>query len=60
VYLHGLGKSLPKGEAILVPFFCDVMIGEKLFWNGSASAFMEKLEATMTDLASSGGFPSWT
>lgn len=60
VYLHGLGKSLPKGEAILVPFFCDVMIGEKLFWNGSATAFMDKLEATMTDLASSGGFPSWT
>ena len=60
VFLHGLGKSLPKGEAILVPFFCDVMIGEKIFWTGSSESFMDKLESSMMTLASSGGFPSWT
>jgi 1-acyl-sn-glycerol-3-phosphate acyltransferase len=60
IFLHGLGKSLPKGEAVLVPFFCDVMIGEPFCWNGSTDNFMEKLETTMHTLAESGGFQNWT
>jgi 1-acyl-sn-glycerol-3-phosphate acyltransferase len=59
VFLHGLGKSLPKGEALLVPFFCDVLIGDKLFWNGNSRAFMDHLETSMLGLASGGGFPNW-
>lgn len=59
VFLHGLGKSLPKGEAMLVPFFCDVLIGDKIFWNGSSGAFMSQLEQSMAGLASGGGFPHW-
>jgi 1-acyl-sn-glycerol-3-phosphate acyltransferase len=59
VFLHGLGKSLPKGEALLVPFFCDVLIGDKLFWTSNSRAFMEQLETSMVGLASGGGFPSW-
>jgi 1-acyl-sn-glycerol-3-phosphate acyltransferase len=50
VFFHGLGKSLPKGEILLVPFFVDAFIGEPLHWEGSRSVFMDKLAKTMSDL----------
>jgi 1-acyl-sn-glycerol-3-phosphate acyltransferase len=28
VYLHGMDKSLPKGEALFVPFACAIAVGE--------------------------------
>lgn len=59
IFLHGLGKALPRGEAILVPFFCDVFIGEPIFWTGNKTSLMELLNQRMHDLASQGNFPSW-
>lgn len=59
IYLHGLGKALPKGEALLVPFFCDVFIGEPLSWQGDRNQYMQKLEETMQNLAEEGNFSSW-
>ena len=59
VFLHGLGKALPKGEALLVPFFCDVFVGEPLRWNGNKGAFMAALEQTVTLLAEEGYRPTW-
>lgn len=59
-YLHGLGKALPRGEAVLVPFFCDVFIGEPISWCGDRQTFMQELAATMTGLANEGNFPAWT
>lgn len=59
VYLHGLGKALPKGEALLVPFFCDVFAGDPLTWSGDRRGFMEDLTARMTSLAAEGRFPAW-
>ena len=59
VYMHGLGKALPKGEALLVPFFCDVFVGETLFWSGNRAAFMQQLQDSMAALAREGRFPVW-
>ncbi len=59
VYLHGLGKSLPKGEALFVPFFCDVFLGEPLAWRGDRNDYMRRLETRMRDLAREGNFSPW-
>ena len=57
--MHGLGKALPKGEALLVPFFLDVFVGDALPWTGTKSEFMENLSCQMTALAAQGDFPPW-
>jgi 1-acyl-sn-glycerol-3-phosphate acyltransferase len=59
VFMHGLGKALPKGEALLVPFFCDVFVGESFPWTGDRKNFMEKLEDSLVQLAEKGHFPVW-
>ena len=59
VFLHGLGKALPKGEAVLVPFFCDVFVGEALRWTGDRRSFLAALNAAMEGLAAEGQFPPW-
>lgn len=43
VLMHGLGRSLPRGEALLVPFNCDVIIGDKLPKASSASELVQSL-----------------
>ena len=60
VFLHGLGKSLPRGEALLVPFFCDVFVGDALKWNGDRKVFMDELEHAVKSLAAEGHFPTWS
>ncbi len=59
VFLHGLGKALPKGDFVLVPFFCDVFIGEPLAWTGVRNAFMARLREAIERLAAEGRFPPW-
>ena len=59
ICLHGLGKALPRGEALLVPFIVDVFIGEVVTWMGQRATFMEQLECRMTDLIEEGHFEPW-
>jgi 1-acyl-sn-glycerol-3-phosphate acyltransferase len=57
VFLHGLGKALPRGEALLVPFFCDLFIGEPVYWtDDDRQGYLERLRAAMLDLAREGRF----
>ena len=51
IYLHGLGKALPKGEALLVPFFCDVFIGNSVEWSGERHEHMSRLVHEFEKLA---------
>ena len=51
VFLHGLGKALPKGEVVLVPFFIDIFIGHEVPWIGNRAAFTAALEDSVRQLA---------
>ena len=59
VFMHGLGKALPRGDFLLVPFFVDVVIGEPIYWQGSVAATMEAYETAMRGLAGQLDMPLW-
>lgn len=46
VVIHGLGRALPRGEALLVPFNCDVVVGDPLPPVGSADELVSCLIET--------------
>ncbi len=50
VFLHGLGKALPKGEGLLVPFFCDVFVGEPVYWPGDRQQHIDMLTQRFHEL----------
>jgi 1-acyl-sn-glycerol-3-phosphate acyltransferase len=59
VYMHGLGKALPKGSSLLVPFDCTANVGEPLHGTTSYSAFVVELEAAMAKLAEEEKVQAW-
>jgi len=60
IFLHGLGKALPRGEFLLVPFFVEVFVGEPLrVPSDDKDAFMAELDRRMQALAAEGQFPAW-
>ena len=50
VRLRGLGKVLPKGDWLPVPFFCDAWVGEPLRWQGDRQQFMAEIAARLSGL----------
>jgi hypothetical protein len=51
--------ALPKGEFVLVPFFCDVFVGKALYWQGERKVLMGEITERMARLSAEGQFPSW-
>lgn len=58
-FLHGLGKSLPKGSAVFVPFCCDVVVGEPLPWQEDRKLYMKELRERMNALAGEVELAAW-
>lgn len=50
IFLHGLGKALPRGEALLVPFVLDAFIGEAQYWNGDMQGFSKLMQQRIEEL----------
>lgn len=59
LFMHGLGKALPRGELFLVPFFCDVYVGKPLYFEQSKRHFLQRLEKSIKDLSCACRSPAW-
>ena len=52
VFVHGAGRSMPKGRLVPRPSNCEIRIGPPLRWGGDRVEFMRALEARMERLRS--------
>ena len=50
IAMHGLGRALPKGGSMIVPFNADVVIGEALLPGDDSNAFMQDLQISLETL----------
>lgn len=60
IFMHGLGKALPRGEGLLVPFICDMFIGEPVHWTGDKSDFLDRLCQAFDKLEVTANKPAFT
>lgn len=60
IFMRGLGKALPKNEALLVPFVVDVIVGEPLYFKDeSKHQFMTDLSHCFSELKKELIIPEW-
>jgi 1-acyl-sn-glycerol-3-phosphate acyltransferase len=59
LFMHGLGKALPKDSFLLVPFNCDIVAGEPFGWQGDMDGFMATLQSRMTGLSAQIHMAPW-
>ncbi len=59
VFTHGLGKALPKGEWVIVPFFVDIFVGEPLCFEDDRAAYMQRFRDAMSALATEEKHSDW-
>ncbi|HSS07617.1 MAG TPA: lysophospholipid acyltransferase family protein, partial [Rhodanobacteraceae bacterium] len=60
VFTHGLGKALPKGDWVIVPFFVDIFVGESLHFDGDRAVYMQRYRDAMAALAKEERHSEWT
>ena len=49
-YLENMGRALPKGEYLPVPFFCEVRVGVPLKLTGTREQMLGELRAALEEL----------
>ena len=59
IYLHGLGKALPRGDWLPIPLFADGFVGEPLAWAGDRATTMRALDDRFAALEREGGLTAW-
>jgi len=52
VVMYGLGRALPRGEALFVPFNCDVIVGDPLPDAENSTVFIENITQRFAGLFS--------
>jgi len=59
IYMHGLGKALPRGDNLLVPHFLDIVVGEPRRFAGEPRTFVETVQDAITEMESDLGVEPW-
>lgn len=59
VFMHGLGKALPRGEGLLVPFMLDIYVGPALRGGDDHDDFLATLRERIEALASQHKTAPW-
>ena len=59
IFMHGLRKALPRGQGLLVPFICDMFIGEPLRWTGETAEFITRLGLAFDQLEAAANKPAF-
>lgn len=44
VFMHGLGRSMPKGALVPLPLFVDIFVGDVLVYEDNRHRFMQRLK----------------
>ncbi len=57
VFLYGLGKALPRGEGLFVPFFIDAYVGKRMQWTGNKDTMMQRLDDEFAELVEGARVP---
>lgn len=50
VVMYGLGRALPRGEALFVPFNCDVIVGDPFTDAENSTVFIENITQRFAEL----------